>query len=77
MKSVIPQLRRGDDIQAEVVECLTSQILICSFAGDLLRVKNSSGVRVDPGHKIYLTVVSTKPLEFALVKRSAGLSRHI
>lgn len=76
MKTVIPTLKVGDHLQAEIIECLSSTELICSFEGDLLRVQNLSANSLKPGQQIHLRVLSTNPLKFGTTTKQRTLSRH-
>ncbi|HRO67426.1 MAG TPA: hypothetical protein PL182_07670 [Pseudobdellovibrionaceae bacterium] len=76
MKNVIPTLKTGDRLQAEIIECLSATELICSFEGDLLRVQNLSATPLKPGQQIHLKVLSTNPLKFGTTTRQGPLSRH-
>lgn len=56
LKTVIPHLRRGDLIWAEVVEVNPDKSLICNFHGDLLRVENRSRYSIGKGTRLRLRI---------------------
>lgn len=66
MKFILPTLRLGQIVTAEVVECISAEEFIVNFAGDLVRVKNTSGENTLVGQKLALRVTSISPLGFQL-----------
>ena len=68
MKFVIPDLRSGDIIEAEVTEILSDIEVIMSFKGDLLRIQNHSRNLLKLGQKVQCRVSSAHPLQFEIVQ---------
>ncbi len=64
MKFCLPELHLGSRVQAQVVELISSDYMIVSFQGDLLRVKNESKKISKKGDWLELEVVAVKPLAF-------------
>lgn len=56
----------GDRVIAEVEELIANYELIVSYQGQLLRVKNSSGVEFKKGDKLDLIVYRIDPIELRL-----------
>lgn len=77
MKRVIPTLKKGDIIPVEIIELISPTEMICSFKGDLLRVRNSTYQRVTEGQLLQLEVLATNPLTLGLpIGPKTTLSRH-
>ena len=69
MKFVVNQLKKGDVVDGEIVECIGRTDYLVSFGGDLVRVANESHRRLSVGQTIPLKVLSLKPLGFQLISK--------
>ena len=67
MKHVIHKLRVGDKVWAQVVEILPDQMMIVSFYGDLVRVKNESPKSFRVGDKVLVRAAQLQPLQFQII----------
>jgi len=67
MKFVVGNLRKGDVIEAEVVEIVSPTAVIVNFQGDLIRIVNQTGRILAVGERHAVRVVGTQPLSFQLV----------
>lgn len=74
MKFTLPFLKKGDLVQAKVIEILPDRACIVSFNGDLVRVKNSSGRIFSAGDTVKLKVTHLDPLSFQIPTSS---NRHL
>ena len=74
MKFVIGALRKGDIVEAEVVEIISATAVIVNFSGDLVRIVNETGRALRVGEKYEVRVTGVHPLRFQL-PASEGLSR--
>lgn len=72
MKHVIPMLQLGDRLRAVVEEVLSNQELIVNCSGDLIRVKNDSGVILREKNVVTLTVTALQPLQFKVEGRKVS-----
>jgi len=61
-------LKVGDRIIAEVEEEISATEFIVGYRGQLLRVKNTTGVPFLKGDLLRLTVVQQEPMELQLFK---------
>lgn len=60
------QLQKGQILQAQVEEVLSSTETICAFNGNLVRIRNQSGMIFKKGQPIKLQVMSVNPVLFQI-----------
>lgn len=70
-------LKRGQRIRAQVEEVISSEIVIVSFQGKLVRVANSTSNRINRGDVLDLQVVGIQPLEFRFFVRTNSFERMV
>lgn len=74
MKFTLPYLKKGEVVQAKVIEVISPSTFIVSFNGDLIRVRNSSGQKFSTGDTVKLKVSQLRPLSFQI---SSASRRHL
>ena len=74
MKKVLKDLFLGQELLAQVVECVGPNEFIVNFEGDLLNVKNKSLKIIKPHDQVKIIVTGIHPLAFKL-KDSAKKNR--
>lgn len=67
MKFTIPHLKKGDVVQATVVEGISDYAFIVNFQGDLIRVTNRTPKPFNKGQELQLKVITVAPLSFQVV----------
>lgn len=77
MKFVLSRARKGDLLEARVLELQRDGSFIISFHGDLIRVMNESGRSLSEGDLVLLEITSVKPLGFRLIEKSRTFARSI
>lgn len=68
MKFVIPVLKLGDRVRAEVEDIPSANYVIVNFSGDLLRIANSTQQNFRLGQTLELEVTALSPLAFRLIR---------
>ena len=77
MKFVLSRARKGDLLEASVIELQRDGSFIISFHGDLVRVKNESQRSLNEGDLVLLEIVTVEPLGFRLIEKSRTFARSI
>jgi hypothetical protein len=60
------KLQINDVVSAQVVEAMAPDEYLVSVDGDLIRVKNTSGQKLNANAYVLLRVIAIKPLQFQL-----------
>ena len=71
--STIKSLKKGQKVEGKVNEVLPGGDVIVSFAGELLRLSNQTGVQFKNNESITLEVRQVSPIQFQIV-RELGVS---
>ena len=74
MKLALSQLKIGQELVAQISECFADGDVIVAFQGDLIRVKNQTSKRFQPGDRIPLKVVGLQPIAFQYVVKARSRS---
>jgi hypothetical protein len=77
MQFTVPRLKTGQQVEAIVSECFPDGDVLVDFHGDLVRVKNRTGLRLEVGDFIRLRVLTVRPLSFQFVARPKEFRRRI
>ena len=77
MKLAISRLELGQELVAQISECFADGDVLVVFKGDLIRVKNQTTTRFQPGDRIPLKVISLEPIAFRYVINAPRRSRGI
>ncbi|MCB0391163.1 MAG: hypothetical protein KDD58_07725 [Bdellovibrionales bacterium] len=72
-------MKKGDIVQAKIIEHIANQVFIVNFNGSLLRVTNTSGETFRPNQLVELVVLAVDPLAFQLIgkKSNKNISFHV
>ncbi len=77
MKFVLSRARKGDLLEARIIEMQRDGSFIISFHGDLVRVKNESQRSLAEGDLVLLEILTVEPLGFRLIEKSRTFARSI
>jgi len=77
VKKHLTQFKVGQMVQAEVLEKMSSKEFIVNFQGDLVRVANQTGQKIQKGQTVNLIVRSLQPLSFSLAAKHQIQGLHI
>lgn len=77
MKFVLSRARKGDLLEARVLELQRDGSFVISFHGDLVRVKNESQRSLNEGDLVLLEILTVEPLGFRLIEKSRTFARSI
>jgi hypothetical protein len=59
-------LKIGDKIKVQVVESIDKGYFIVNYSGSLIRVKNSSHLKLKVSQSVQLVVTALNPLSFSI-----------
>ena len=77
MKFVLSRARKGDLLEARIIEMQRDGSFIISFHGDLVRVKNETERTLAEGDLVLLEILTVEPLGFRLIEKSRTFARSI